>query len=360
MKVLHLHTNLNLSCGISRTIFLIAKNDSEINEHRIFTLGGDAGPRFNAAGLNVTFFNINRKGILNTLRIFLSLLKYIGKYNIDLVHSHHRYFDLLTFYLSKLTKVKSITSVQSLVYRKKGLSYKAPCLIACSESVKNHLVNYFKLKEDKIKTIYNFVDLCEVDTKNEEIVSKKKVEASAGSFVICFVGRLNYAEKGVDLLLNAVRLLNGEYKDILLIIIGDGNNRGDIIGFISKYKINARVIGPVDKVYDYYKIADVVVLPSRVEPFGIVTLEAGAAKKIFIGSDGTGIEEVVNHGINGLLFANSNYEDLAAKIEYVYKNKSELKILGENLYRDVLSKFSAESVIPQYQKLYEDVFYGKI
>ncbi len=81
--------------------------------------------------------NVSRNNILNVIKICFFIIKYCNENSISIIHSHHRYFDLIAYVVSKVLEIRTVTTVHSKVYGKKILSYKADKLIAVSESVEN-------------------------------------------------------------------------------------------------------------------------------------------------------------------------------------------------------------------------------
>ena len=121
--------------------------------------------------------------------------------------------------------------------------------------------------------------------------------------IILYVGRLVY-EKGIQHLIAAMPKILSNYHDAKLIIAGRG-------GMIEELKAEAASLGLNDKVYftgyldskqvpKMYKCADVAVFPSTYEPFGIVALEAMLAGVPTVVSDVGGLDEIVEHGVDGM------------------------------------------------------------
>lgn len=96
--VLHLQTELNITCGVTRSILRIIKNSHHF-EHHVISLGGDALERFD--GYNYKIIKVDRKSFLGTLQLFFALLNYIKLNKIRIIHAHHRYFDFL-FHFEKI------------------------------------------------------------------------------------------------------------------------------------------------------------------------------------------------------------------------------------------------------------------
>ena len=159
MKILHLHTELNLACGITRTISQIVNYSQKKIEYHLISLGGNALSRFESKRIKLKVVSINRHSLSGTIKLFFVLRNYCRNNCIQIVHSHHRYFDALVWFLKPFVKVKTVTSVQSKVCGKKVFSYKSDKLIACSKTIKNHLKKIFNIDEDRIKVIFNSVDI---------------------------------------------------------------------------------------------------------------------------------------------------------------------------------------------------------
>ncbi len=352
--ILHLQTNLNIACGVSKIIYLIIKHSSSDYRNEVIALGGDGIERFKSSRISPKIINYNRNSVYGTLRIFFFILNFCKNNNIDLIHSHHRYFDLLSWIISKIVNVKTITTVHSITKGKKFISYKSDFLTCCSNSVKIHLIKHFRLNENKIKLIPNFIDPEEVKITN----SPEKMKAQLGisnQKIIGYIGRIDFEEKGVDILLAAYNELRIVRNDTYLLLIGDGNSTELVKNFIGKEKINVILIGPQLHILDYYNIMDIVVLPSRTESFGLVILEAGLMKKTFVGSRIGGIEEVIKNNYNGVLFSSGNIHALSKTILQLLNNDNYSNALADNLNRTVIDNYSAEKIAPLYDTVYEKI-----
>jgi glycosyltransferase involved in cell wall biosynthesis len=353
LKILHLQTEINKTCGISRTIFLIIKNSTGDIEHSIVTFGGDNITYFIKEKIDILQLPLTRKSVIGTVKTFLFLWKYCSKNQIDIIHSHHRYFDLLCFCLSGIINIKTITSVHSKVYGLRSLSYKADKLIAAGVNIREHLINYYKKNPNKVEVIQNFVDFDYLRLSSSGIDLKKSLNLPDDFTTIGFVGRISRKEKGIDILLKAFYEISKKLSNIYLLLVGNGEDAEFVELFIKEKKMTALLVKENNSVADFYNIIDLFILPSRVDPFPLVMLESGAMKIPFIGSNVDGIKEYINDGINGLLFKNEDVADLVEKIEYLLKNKEFAFQLGVNLFRKVKDNNTVENILPKYEKLYK-------
>ena len=135
--------------------------------------------------------------------------------------------------------------------------------------------------------------------------------------IILFMGRLVY-EKGVQNLIAAMPKILNSYHDAKLVIAGKG-------GMIDELRAEAHNLGIDNKVYftgyldskavqKMYKCADVAVFPSTYEPFGIVALESMLSGTPTVVSDVGGLNEIVEHGVNGMKSYAGNYNSIADSI----------------------------------------------
>ncbi len=146
-----------------------------------------------------------------------------------------------------------------------------------------------------------------------------------GHRVILFAGRLEPL-KGTETLLDAIAcLVSGTgYDDVIALIVGDDSTRGErerLEAIAESHGISGRVrfIGSVDHddLADYYAVADVCVVPSRAETFGLVALEAEAAGVAVIAADVGGLREVVVNGETGFLVPANDVDGFCSRIAQV-------------------------------------------
>lgn len=352
INILHLQPQLNITCGISKTIYLLVKNISSDFENTVACFGGDGFDRFNEININPKIISPDSHSFIAFPIHFFKILSIVRENRIDIIHSYHRYFDLLSFIISKITKVKTVTSVQSKVYKKNNLSYKADIKITCSKAIKKHLTEHFKISEKRLKVIYNMVEPEEFYLKsNDKQVMNSAVNTNK-KFIIGYAGRFDIEEKGIDVLLRAFNLFTETNKDIELIMIGDGRDKNYIDQFAEKYPDQIKLM-PADKnLFNFFSQIDVLIVPSRIEPFGIIILESAIMKVPVIASNVDGIPEIIENHKSGLLFSNGNSEELKEQILKLKNNVTLRKHLSDELYKSVISRFIVNKIVPQYESIY--------
>jgi glycosyltransferase involved in cell wall biosynthesis len=313
-------------------------------------LGGDAAMLFKEQNVKVTLLKYS--GLFSLPHIYFFLRSYCKKNHFDIIHNHHRIFDAITGVLP-FGNFKTITTVHSKVYGHKFISYKADNLISVSESITNHLVKYYKISLSKIKRIKNFVDISDVKIKIEKDHLKEQLGLT-DQLVVMFIGRFS-KEKGVDILVTALKEFYSINNKVSLVMVGAGEKEMSIKNFCFQNKLPVRLVNSARNVFDYYNIADVIVLPSRVDPFPYVMLESGLMSKPFIGSNVDGISELIKQEVNGLLFESENVNELTKCIQMIQEDQTLAEQISQNLHNEVIENYSVEKVISEYITFYNSL-----
>ena len=196
------------------------------------------------------------------------------------------------------------------------LTYESSEVIVNSNYMKCELQRLFGLPFEKINVVPNGININNFNGIERDYEFRRQY-AMDNEKIILYVGRLVY-EKGVQNLISAMpKILNG-YNDSKLVIVGKG-------GMYDELKNQANAMGIANKVYftgylnskqvqKMYKCADVAVFPSTYEPFGIVALEAMLAGVPAVVSDVGGLDEIINHGIDGMKSYAGNSNSIADSV----------------------------------------------
>lgn len=352
IRILHLQTELNLACGVSRNISQIIKNSSLDFEHHLIALGGDGLSRFESFDFKPIILKYDKRSLFNTIKISYYIFNYCRQYSIRIIHSHHRYFDTIAWFLKPSLKIETITSVQSKVHGRKLLSYKADRLVACSHNIKEHLIKAFKINENKIIVAHNSIDPSEIKLTYTREQLRKILKLENDEIIIGFAGRLNNKEKGIDILVKALKEISKKEKNLHLLIIGNGPDREELIRLVKNEKLSVTFVKAQENIFDYLNLIDFFILPSKVEPFGIVLIEVGFMKKPVVAANVDGIPEIIENGKDGLLFESGDVVDLKNQILRVLKDKKLASSLAINLNKKVLESYTIDKIIPQYKELY--------
>lgn len=192
------------------------------------------------------------------------------------------------------------------------------------------------------KVIYNGCHL-PVPTSIEIALNPNKIN-------ILFCGRFEY-QKGVDVLIDRIRIINTVYATTFdFYFIGDGQFVGDVLELTKEY----------DNVFRYNAIAsisnklhhfDFVLMPSRFEGFGLVSVEASFSKVPVIASKVPGLDETLPEDW-GLWFELNNEQELLSIFEKIANKELDLKQLKEESFTFVKEHFTMKTMIQEYDKVY--------
>ena len=157
--------------------------------------------------------------------------------------------------------------------------------------------------------------------------------------VIGIYGRIE-ERKGFDILLNAITIIIKNYPNLQLKIggfeVNNNYNLQTIKDLAQKLNLlnNCQFVGVVIDKENFFKDVDILIVPSREEPFGLVILEGFANSTLVISSNTEGGKLLINDQENGLLFNNQNSEDLANKILWILQNPNNyLKLTKQAFFR---------------------------
>lgn len=232
------------------------------------------------------------------------------------------------------------------------LSYEAWRVICCSKYMVDEVSRFLGCPLGKIVKIHNGYA---PNSLPQPATINRRDYARNDEKIVLYVGRLVY-EKGPHLLLEAAsRLRRGDLK---FLIVGDGSMKPYLVELSSRLGISDKVyfLGHVqdDVLHALYRLASVAVFPSLYEPFGIVALEAmGTGVPVIVSATG-GLDEIVQHGYNGLKFQPGSSEALAEAINTLVDDSGLRQRLVENARRS-LGTFTWDSAAEETIRLYEKV-----
>jgi glycogen synthase len=250
----------------------------------------------------------------------------------------------------------------------------ADAVIAVSEETKIDVLKHFNVNEDKIKVIYNGINLQQYIVTNE-ISTLKKYNIDNTKPYVLFVGRIT-RQKGIIHLVNAIEYIDPETQVVLCAGAPDtpeiGKEMENLVAEVQKHRTNIIWIDEMlgkEEVIQLYSHADVFCCPSIYEPFGIINIEAMACKTAVVASAVGGIKEVVVHGETGLLIPVQQQneapfepidptqfsKDLAQGINTLVNNKELRDKMALNGRKRVENTFDWIAIAKQVEDLYKSL-----
>ena len=184
------------------------------------------------------------------------------------------------------------------------LTYEARRVVACSRHMGWEVTRLFELPPDKVDVIPNGIDLAEWTTTDDDVAAAR-LELAADGPMVLFAGRLEW-EKGVHTLVEAMPRLRRRFPGIRLVVVGKGSQLEPLQELARRLRVSRSVHFAGWRTEAGLRAAaaaaDVVVVPSVYEPFGLVALEAAALGTPLVASDTGGLAEIVVNGETGLTF----------------------------------------------------------
>jgi glycogen synthase len=238
----------------------------------------------------------------------------------------------------------------------RDMARRADRLITCSEYMRGHVSRVFGVPPARITAIPNGIDPSDLEPVDADLAGLRARFADPGQRLVLLVGRLVH-EKGFHLALDALAPVIGRLGDVRFVVAGTGTAEAEL-------KLQARRLGLArhgtflgwvgdDMLHSLYRIADLCVVPSIYEPFGLVALEAMASGCLCIVADVGGLREVVPaDGTVGHRFPSRDSAALELVVEQVLGgDRARARIVAEA--REHVLRFDWAEVARRTRELYE-------
>ena len=370
IKILYCVTKGNWG-GAQRYVYDLATNmDKNIYEINVLCGEGDELPdRLFEKGIKVIKLSSLKRdiSIKNEFKSFIEIYKIFKKEKPDIIHLNSSKMGGIGAFIGRIIGIKNIIfTAHGFAFNEKRSLWQKWLLvffhhitiilthktIIVSEKTKKD-IDYLPFIKNKLIKIYNGIDtnLDFYDKENaKNILLKGRDINIENKTVLMSIGEL-HKNKGYDLFIPYLKEIN---KDFIYLIIGEGEERNNIVNIIKDNNLKDKVflLSRIEYAYKYIKACDVFILPSRTEAFPYVLLESGLGNSTVIASKVGGIPEVIEDNKTGLLFDLNNKEETINKINSVIENKDLRNNLSKNIYNRILSDFSLEKMIQETVKIY--------
>jgi L-malate glycosyltransferase len=223
---------------------------------------------------------------------------------------------------------------------------------AVSEFLARMTLDEFKVGHP-IEVIHNFVDLsvfCPTRAYKD-----RSPFAAPGEKILLHKSNFRPGKRVLDV----VRILERVSREVpaVLLMIGEGPERASAQALARRLNVQDRVrfLGPQVSTEEISGMADVFLLPSELESFGVSALEAMACGVPVIGTDAGGLPEVVRHAETGFLLPVGDIEGMAARTLEILEDEERGRAMGQAGRRRAESLFGADRVVGQYERFYETI-----
>jgi L-malate glycosyltransferase len=232
---------------------------------------------------------------------------------------------------------------------------KSDGVTAVSEFLKKMTLDEFEITKP-IAVIPNFVDLSAFGRKRGH--RDRSAFAAPGVKVLLHVSNFRPVKRPLDVVRIHDRVLR-EMPAVLL-MVGEGPERASAQALARRLGIadSVRFLGRQDRIEELTGMADVFLLPSELESFGLSALEAMACGVPVVGSDAGGLPEVVKHSETGFLLPVGDIEGMATRTIEILKDEQHWQAMSAAARRRAAALFGAERIVGEYERFYERVLAG--
>lgn len=321
-RVLHFITELEVGGAERLLVSILPRLDrTKFEPSVVYLHGDDLRPELERAGIRVT--RINSKGKLD-LGAFAQLVQLLRDEKIDILHTHLIQADLLGFFAARRAKVPVIISTKHntnyfqshavwLPRVDAFVNRRLAKIIAVSEAVKKHYIETQRLPADKIEVIHNGIELERF--RNAKPIDKTTLGLKPADRLVVCVASLK-EKKGHAILLKAWPHVVAKHPNAHLALVGDGPLRDTLKQSADSLPVRETIhfLGNRSDVPSILASADVFVLPSLWEGFGIAVVEAMAAGVPVVASRVDGVCEVLRIHQDGVLVQPCDSQGLATAI----------------------------------------------
>ncbi|MES2567507.1 MAG: N-acetyl-alpha-D-glucosaminyl L-malate synthase BshA [Bacteroidota bacterium] len=225
-------------------------------------------------------------------------------------------------------------------------------ITSVSESLRKDTLKTFKIAND-VKVIPNFIKIADYESNTNSSCHRKNFAAPHEKILI-HISNFRKVKRVEDVL----RIFDVVRKTIAckLILVGDGPERPAIDKLCRELDTCNDIIsvGKIANPKEILAIADVFILPSETESFGLSALEAMAMKVPVISTNTGGIPELNIHGKTGYMSKVGDYEDMAKNTISLLTAEEKFQEFRANAFEQA-KQFDIETVLPMYEKLYKEV-----
>lgn len=340
------------------------------HEVDIFSYGpGPAQPIALSANVRLVYLNDGHAGKMSKdalpdhLTAIYQLLdrhRRINSIEYDLIHSHYWISGVVGAMVQAQWRCPHITMFHTLglvknlstplenesdrrIAHERWLAKVTDHIIVPAKLEHDHLVRHYHARSEKVSIIPCGVNLALFRTLDRS-VARRQLSVAETTRLLLYVGRFAPL-KGLDLLIDAVGSLKPDYPRLRLMIVGgDGPNAAStrileelvqLRGLISCVDFAGRV--DQERLPPYYNAADLLVLPSHYESFGLVVLEALACGTPVAATPVGAAETLLRTGRNGILFNNSTAESVVRGIRHMLDRSPNQRTTGEHIRTTVLN-----------------------
>ncbi|HEY6348764.1 MAG TPA: N-acetyl-alpha-D-glucosaminyl L-malate synthase BshA [Candidatus Angelobacter sp.] len=224
---------------------------------------------------------------------------------------------------------------------------------AISHYLKKRTLQEFEIRH-QIEVIHNFVN-CDVYRRDPKAAEHRSEFAAPEERILVHVSNFRPVKRLGDV----IEIFDRVQKQIpaRLLLMGDGPERSRAEWLVDQKGLRSKVdfLGKVDRVHEKLSIADLMLVPSEMESFGLAALEGMACEVPAIATRVGGVPEVIDHQAGGFLAEVGDIDAMARGAIEILSDEKRLREMGKTARWEAQSRFCSSRIIPEYEKFYERV-----
>lgn len=306
----------------------------------------------------------------NDIKAIKEVRKLIRKYKPDIVYAH-------SSKAGAIARVADIGLKNHCIYNPHGWAFNMRCsekkkkmytaiekiaapfcdkIICISDAEKQSALEKKICKEDKLRVIFNGVDIDAYENGIHGTVKRNDLSIPEDAFVVGMVGRMS-PQKAPDVFIKMAKQVKDKVPNAHFIIVGNGNQEAEIRKYAEEngFSDSLHITGWVDNPMSYVELFDVACLLSRWEGFGLALPEYMMAGKPIVASRVDAIPNIIRDGENGLLVEVDDAVGASKAVLRIYQeDELKEKLVAQGL-ADVHNRFDARRVSEEHGKLFERI-----
>jgi len=353
-KVIHVIPTLGFGGAERLVLDLLKKIDREKYDLRMVAMvrGGGMEPVYRETGVPLEIFY--KKGILG-LKVFFKLIKYFRSEKPDIVHTHLFGADVWAGLAARFAKVPHIAKTEHNLnlaeggfkkWVKKNTAFLFDKMVAISPAVVEYMIEAEKMPKEKIKIIYNGIDVSRF--------SKKEANNYSETPQLINVSRLEKQKGHKNLIMALEKIKNIDWQ---MNFVGDGSLRTELENQVRDAGLSERVkfLGNREDVPELLQKSDIFIFTPLWEGLGLAALEAGAVGLPIIATNVDGIKNIFDDNETAQLVEPNKPDALASAIGWAIEHQDKALYMGKLAQKMAQEKFSIERMAEEYEHLYESL-----
>jgi glycosyltransferase involved in cell wall biosynthesis len=294
-------------------------------------------------------------------RAFLEIDRVVRAFRPDVIHGHWRVTSPYARAMQWLHGVPFVTTLHldqipsGPLYRLG--SFWGDRVIAVSSETRDYLVKRFGVRRGAVRIVFNGADeeRFRPPVAAERADARRRLGVEQVRRVVCLVARF-HPGKGHDVLVRALSRLRAEHRDVVALCAGEGSESAAVARMASRLGVSdlLRLLGHTDT-RDVLWASDALVLPSRIEGFGLAVAEAMLCGVVPIRTPAAGALDQIEDGVNGFLVPFGDHDALSTRIGQICDDDALRATMSAAAIGSAREKFTRTRMVEETLRVYEEL-----